>query len=60
MTSPTPKYNIGDRVEIPHRNTHGEVSERWWSDDNNSWIYRVYRADGDRRVKIYQEKNLSQ
>jgi hypothetical protein len=59
MTKPTPEYDIGDRVGIPHINTYGEVSERWWSDNNKSWIYRVYRS-GDGGVKIYQEKNLNQ
>lgn len=60
MTQATPKYNNGDRVEIPHLNSEGEILERWWSEGNDSWIYRVYRVGSDRNIKVYQEKNLNQ
>lgn len=60
MTKPTPEFNKGDRVEIPHRKTEGEVVDRFWNESAETWIYRIYRAGGDRSVKIYQEKHLEQ
>lgn len=60
MDSPTPKYDIGDKVQIPHKKTEAVIDARWYSEQNGSWIYRVYRVKGDRRIKAYQEKNLSQ
>lgn len=60
MTNPTPKYNVGDLVEVSHKKTEGEIVSRSYSEENNSWIYQIYRADGDRQIGVYQEKNISQ
>jgi hypothetical protein len=59
MTNTTPRYNPGDRVQIPHRNNEGEIVERWYSDTNESWVYRVAMG-GPVQMGIYQEKNLTQ
>jgi hypothetical protein len=60
MSNPTPKYNKGDRVEVPHRNTEGEIAEQWYNEPNNSWVYRVMMHEDDLSHGIYQEKNLEQ
>jgi len=60
MTNATPKYNKGDRVEVPHRQVNGEIIERWFNQANDSWIYRVIMHSEDVGTGIYQEKNLEQ
>lgn len=57
MENPTPKYDIGDKVVIPSRNIDGEIFQRYYSEENNAWIYDISMKN---RVCSYQEKNLSQ
>lgn len=57
MENPTPKYDIGDKVVIPSRNIDGEIFQRYYSEENNAWIYDISMEN---RVCSYQEKNLSQ
>jgi len=59
MSQPTPKYNKGDRIELKSHRASGVISERWWSETNNTWLYRISRNDDD-KIGVYQEKNLSQ
>jgi len=58
IEKPTPQYHPGDIVDVPVRRCKGEIVERMYNDENDSWLYRVYRADGDRQIGIYQEKNI--
>jgi len=55
----TPKYNLGDRVEVPARKSEGTVDHRWYSEEQG-WLYQVYRAGGDRQIGIYRERDLTQ
>lgn len=56
---PTPKYNLGDRVEVPARKAEGTVDYRWHNDEHG-WLYQVYRAGGDKQIGIYRERELKQ
>lgn len=58
--NPTPKYNIGDRVEVPHRKLEGEIFDREYSDANGSWIYFITLEKGRIQTAAYQEKSLKQ
>lgn len=58
--SPTPEFHKGDRVEVPHRQCEGQVTERWYSEGNDSWIYRVILQTDGITTGIYQGKNLEQ
>lgn len=58
--NPTPKYGIGDRVEIPHRKLVGEIFDREYSDDNESWIYFINLDTERMNTVVYQEKSLNQ
>lgn len=58
MNNPTPEYNTGDRIEIPHRRIEGEIIYRSYNESNEAWIYRV--LDERDNVGLYQEKNLEQ